>query len=76
MITLKEIDNNIFELKVTIFGFTGSLTNLWYWDLDKKLISERREFPDNFLTRQLTQLQLDRFEKHYKPLIIKRNKNK
>lgn len=72
MITVKEIKPNIFELVETIIGFTHDTKTSWYWDLDKKLLSESINFPVNMLTRPLTEADLVRFETIYKPLIIRR----
>lgn len=70
MVTLKEISPNIFELIESAFG---SEIVIIYWNLDKKLISEKRHFPDDIRTRKLTEADLDYFEEFYKPLIIRKN---
>lgn len=71
MITVKEIKPNIFELIETI-GWFGDIVCEWYWDLDKKLISESADFPKNCLTRYLNDDDLLRFEERYKPLILRK----
>lgn len=74
MLTLKEIKPNIFELIETMHGWcdTCGYEAHWYWDLNKKLLSEKEDFPDTIQTRKLTTEQLLRFEEHYRPLIIRK----
>lgn len=72
MISLKEIKPNIFELTETLPSWYGNKLTFWYWDLDKRLLSEKSDFPDNMRTRKLTEADLDWFEINYRPLIIRR----
>lgn len=72
MIELREIRKDVFELKESILDFSDPKKTNWYWDLNRRLISEKPDFPDSMLTRELTNEQLDTFEKHYRLLIIRK----
>ena len=67
MLTLKQIDNNVYHLTETSMGWHDTTTTNWYYDLDQKLVSEKRDFPKGLYTRELTDIRLDWFNKYYLP---------
>ena len=70
MIKVTEIENNVFEVKQNTLCFREDYSTSFYWDMNRKLISMDKSFPENMETKTLTDGQLDRFENHYRSLIV------
>jgi len=58
MITTKIVAPNIYRV-------TQTVTHR-YWDLTRKLISESEHFPDNLLTKTMSDEDEARFNDHYR----------
>lgn len=61
MLTITEIGHEKFRLTQTIFGWNDDRRTHWYYDTLNMLASEKPDFPDSMLTRNLTVDDVERF---------------
>lgn len=71
MIKVLHIGGNKYKVTEIRCSFTNTIVKDWFYDMDKLLLSEKSDFPDNILTRKLNNIQIDWFNIHYKPKVKK-----
>ena len=63
MIEIKIIEEgSVYQVTQILMGWNYSKRTHWYYDLDRKLMSERKEFPDSMLTRPMDIRSWDRLK--------------
>ena len=75
MIVVTKLNNGIYVVTEHIFSAIKTHTKSFYYDMEKLLISERVFFPDNELTRKLTNIQVEWFNRYYLPLAKRSDSN-
>ena len=73
MLLVKWIDKqkNILVVTEVIHSFYETIKTNWYYDLNKKIVSEKEDFPEGLYTTKLDQYKIDWVNKYYIPLIKK-----
>ena len=56
----------IYIVTEVLHSFGDTKITKWYYDMNKLLISEKMNFPDNELTRKLSDVEIEWFNKYYK----------
>lgn len=67
MIKVKLLSPGIYRVTEIVQGWNRDKITDWFYDMDKLLISETRDFKEGDRTRKLTASQVDRFNKYHKP---------
>jgi len=68
---VREISPNVFSVKQTTHGWTDDTHSTFYHDLNRNLVSEKIDFPDEMITRTMTETDIDWFEKYHRKLAIR-----
>lgn len=76
MITVETTGNGLYTLIESSMSFIDTKKTYWYYDLNKKLLSEKSDFPDTLQTRTLSDDDINYFQQwhlykadlHKKPL--------
>ena len=69
MLIMKQLPNGVYKLTQHIHSFHRSTVEVWYYDIEKQLISEKENFPDNLQTRSMTGTDNVWFYKYYLKLL-------
>ena len=71
MITVTETAPKVYHIVQTTHGWTGDQVQHWYYDLNKKLISEKPDFPKGMYTREMVPANYMWFTRHHLPKAVK-----
>ncbi len=69
MITVEQTGIGFYTLIESSMSFIDTKKTYWYYDLNKKLLSEKSDFPEGLYTRKLTDKDIDYFNQWFLPKV-------
>ena len=66
MITVKLLEPEVFEVTDTMHGWDGDIVQKWYYDFNRRILSEKAWFPPTAVTRDMSGDQAYWFNKYHR----------